>query len=79
MVLAVVLSVEAVHIHLDGKSQAEHHCSICSGAHIAIATVQLHLVGATAASGAVAVIAEQRSYLKDLPCDLFTRPPPYAV
>jgi hypothetical protein len=79
MVLAVVLSVEAAHIHIDGRSQAEHHCSICSGAHIAIATVQLHLVAAPMSTGAVLVTAPKSSYVQNLPCELFNRPPPSAV
>src|SRR3954452_1320620 len=79
MALAIVLSVEAAHIHIDGKSQAEHHCSICSGAHVAVASTQLHLVVAPAFSAALRVATPQRSYVQDLPCELFNRPPPFAL
>jgi hypothetical protein len=76
LVFAIALSVEAAHVHIDGKSQAQHHCSICSGAHIALVTAQQHVTVSNSARGPVAAAREQRSYVRDLPCVLFNRPPP---
>jgi hypothetical protein len=76
LVFAIALSVEASHVHVDSKSQPQHHCSICSGAHIALVTAQQHVAVSHTARCSVAVTPEQRSYTQDLPCDLFNRPPP---
>ena len=79
LLAGLALSIEAVHFHPDGNAANEKHCSICSGAHFAMPVVQAHLSAKHAAASTNKVPKEVRVAARDLPFNLFDRPPPPAA
>lgn len=76
LLVGLALSIEAVHFHPDGNASNEKHCSICSGAHFAMPVVQAHLSAKQAAATAKSAPKQVKVAVRDLPFNLFDRPPP---
>ncbi len=79
LLVGLALSVEAVHFHPDGNPSNEKHCSICSGAHFAMPVVQAHLSAKHATHTAPSTARPVTVPARDLPFNLFDRPPPPAA
>ncbi|HVP42029.1 MAG TPA: hypothetical protein VMS96_01280 [Terriglobales bacterium] len=75
LLVALALSIEAAHVHPNGNAN-EKHCSICSGAHFAMPVVQAQHSGKQAATSANNVPKQVKVAARELPFNLFDRPPP---
>ncbi len=78
VLVGFALSLQAAHVHLDAKSRAAKHCSICSGAQIALPSALGQIAVANVSTAFGRVIAETYVHVQFLFFSLFNRPPPSA-
>src|SRR6266568_5154991 len=78
VLVGLALSLQAAHVHLDAKSRAAKHCSICSGVHIALPSAQGHIAVANVNTAVGRVVIETYVHVQFHSFSLFNRPPPSA-
>ena len=78
LLVGIALSAQAIHFHADG-TDSEKHCSVCSGAHLAMPVAQAYVAAQHVVTASDPVPQRSTFVSRDLPSQLFNRPPPASV
>lgn len=76
LLVALGVSFQVAHLHLDAKLAPGKHCSICLGAHVALPSVGVHPLVSKAATPAAPVVAKLAGHVPFHSFSLYNRPPP---
>ena len=76
LLVALGLSFQAAHLHLDAKFAPAKHCSVCLSPQVALASAGAHAPASGAATPASRVAIVAAAYIPFHSFSLYNRPPP---
>lgn len=78
LLVALGLSFQAAHLHLDAKFAPAKHCSVCLSPQVAMAAAGAHAPVSGDATPALRVALVSAAYVPFHSFSLYNRPPPLA-